>query len=553
MILHPFKGRLYKLKLVRLYLIACLPMLAHAGDGNLTKGEILYQQKCLMCHQSEGQGASPVYPPLAGSDWMALDRERTIQVLCEGLSGPIVVKGQVFNNTMPAQIINDQEVADVLSYVGQAWGNTMAAFSSAEVSEARKETGHPTYEALLAATAYQPLPKAPEGWALREVAKLPEPCVRFASGGGNESVYILAQSGGIYRLNGSSGTVSQIFMPSQYEMSEAGAITSTGIAVDSEGRLWVVTNQRLGTDSDVKIYMNSVVIWRSGERVDGHLRKMLPWFRTKYPAGQITYNHGVSHMAFGPDGLLYLNSGARTDGGEPGNSAKYHSGGEVDITSCLWRMDPKSDQPKIEVIARGIRNAFGFAWDDHGRLFSISNGPDADSPEELDYIEPRNHYGFPYQFGNKPAAQGTPYPYTPAAPDGLSFKMPIANLGPAGGGTPDAPYFTLEPHSSPGGMIWCGESFPPLLKNRFLLTRFGNMIDCPEDVGFDLISAKMEQKADATWQTRVDTVIAPLARPIDVHALGSGQILILEYTRPTNHKGKIGWLPGRVLELVFNQ
>lgn len=521
-----------------------------ADDAQMQRGAVLYQTKCLMCHQVSGQGVPPLYPPLRGSDWMAEDRARTIKALCEGLGGPITVKGQLYNNAMPAQIMDDAQVADVLTYVGQSWGNAMAAFTVAEVADARRKSRYKTYDALLAATAYQPLPKAPEGWVLREVAQLPEMSVRVVSRGPGQPVYVLAQSGCIYRLDVANKAVFQIFRPDEYGISTQGGFGATGMAVDAEGRLWVVTNQRLGSDKDDSMWMCSVVIWRSGEMVDGRPVKMQPWFRTSYPQGGGPYNHGVSHMAFGPDGLLYLNSGARTDGGEIGKLPKYHAGGEVDITACLWRMDPKAGQPEIEVIARGIRNAFGFAWDDHARLFAVSNGPDADQPEEMDFIQVGKHYGFPYQYGNAPATEGAPYKHTPKAPEGIGFTMPVANLGPAAGGKPDAPCFTFDPHSCPGGMIWCGAEFPPLLRDSFLITRFGNLIDCPEDVGFDLLSARMEQKPDGTWQTRVSTVLAPLGRPLDVLHTGSGRVLILEYTRPVNQKGKLGWLPGRILELA---
>src|SRR5512141_2610569 len=98
-------------------------------------------------------------------------------------------------------------------------------------------------------------------------------------------------------------------------------------------------------------------------------------------------------MAFGPDGMLYVNSGSRTDGGEAGQSDEYYKGGEVEITACLWKLDPKATDPKIEIVARGIRNAYGFAWDGSGQLFTVSNGPDADAPEEMDAVQPGKHYG----------------------------------------------------------------------------------------------------------------------------------------------------------------
>ena len=145
----------------------------------------------------------------------------------------------------------------------------------------------------------------------------------------------------------------------------------------------------------------------------------------------------------------------------------------------FWRLDPKQSPPKIEVIARGIRNAWTFAWDGEGRMFSASNGPDANAPEEMDLVEPGKHYGFPYQFADWPAKKGYPYPHTPAAPQGFEFTMPVLNVGPAGGGTAKQPIGTLDAHSSPGGMIWCGNDWPEPLRGTFLIPRFGNLLGPP--------------------------------------------------------------------------
>jgi hypothetical protein len=99
-------------------------------------------------------------------------------------------------------------------------------------------------------------------------------------------------------------------------------------------------------------------------------------------------------------------------------------------------------------------------------------------------------------------------------------------------------------------MLWCGEEYPPLLRGSFLVTRFGNLIDCPVDVGFDVLSVRPRKRVDGSWEASVETILSPLGRPIDVLALGAGRVLILEYTRPTNHKGRVGWLPGRILEFA---
>jgi glucose/arabinose dehydrogenase len=299
-------------------------------------------------------------------------------------------------------------------------------------------------------------------------------------------------------------------------------------------------------------HQNEVMIWRSSETLGGQPAKMRPWFRTQYPYGVGPYNHGVSHLAFGPDGMLYVNSGSRTDGGEAGNDPQRYQGGEVEITACLWRLNPRDEQPKLEIYARGIRNAYGFAWDAAGNLFTFSNGPDYNAPEEMDFIHAGCHYGFPYQFADWPVKPGFPYPHTPPAPSGLEFTPPVVNLGPAGGGSA-AGLSTFDPHSAPGGALWCGEDFPASLRGSFLVTRFGNLLGPPavaDDVGFDLLSVRVDRRDKKRVTAQVNTAVAPLARPLDVIGIGQGRALILEYTRPIDFKSKTGWLPGRNLELA---
>jgi glucose/arabinose dehydrogenase len=148
---------------------------------------------------------------------------------------------------------------------------------------------------------------------------------------------------------------------------------------------------------------------------------------------------------------------------------------------------------------------------------------------------------------------GFPYAYTPAPPPGLEFTPPVMNLGPAGGGSATG-LSTFDAHSSPGGAIWCGDDFPAAWRGSFLVTRFGNLLGppaAPEDVGFDLLSVRVEKNLPGQRVTaHVNTVLAPLARPLDVLGIGQGRVLILEYTRPVDFKSKVGWLPGRVLELA---
>lgn len=502
-----------------------------------------------MCHQPTGLGTPPVYPPLAGSEWLKEKRESAIKVLCEGLSGPIDVVGKHFDNLMPAQILDDAQVASVLTYAGNSWGNEVPAFTAEEVSAARRKSRFPTYAELAQSSQYRPLPPAPAGFRLREVAQAPEFLTRLAADASRHSIYALANTGAIYALDLTAGALMPIIKPADYLDLGRGDLSVMGMTVDAEGRLWVVSNQRLTQSVP---HQDEIVIYRSSEVVDGHPAKLLPWFRTSYPYGVGPYNHGVNHMAFGPDGMLYVNSGARTDGGETGNDPNRYKGGEVEITACLWRFDPKAAEPKIEVYARGIRNAYGFAWDSEGDLFTFSNGPDYSAPEEMDLIKQGRHYGFPFQFADWPIKPGFPYPHTPPPPPGLTFTPPVINLGPAGGGSAKG-LSTFDAHSSPGGAIWCGDDFPAPLRGTFLMTRFGNLLGspaAPEDVGFDVLSVRPAKRPDGSVTAEVNMVLAPLARPLDVLGLGQGRALILEYTRTTDFKSKLGWLPGRILELA---
>jgi mono/diheme cytochrome c family protein len=513
------------------------------------RGAKIYIEKCALCHQPNGIGVPPIYPPLDGSEWLTGKREQVIKVLCEGLSGPIEVAGQRYDNVMPAQILDDAEVADVLSYIATSWSNKAAPFTAAEVKAVRRKTRFETYEKLVESAQYKPLPAAPAGFKLREVAPAPEFLTRLAADAGRKHVYALASTGNVYALDLGMGALVLVIKATDYLDPSRGDLAVMGMTVDGQGRLWVVSNQKLTTSVP---YQSEVTIWRSGEIAEGQPPKLQRWLRTTYPYGIGPYNHGVSHMAFGPDEMLYVNSGSRTDGGEEGNDPKRFKGGEVDTTACLWRLDPRASERKIEVFARGIRNAYGFAWDDAGNLFTFSNGPDVNAPEEMDFIQQGKHYGFPYQFSDWAVKPAFPYPYTPKPPEGVEFLHPVVNLGPAAGGSA-AGLSTFDAHSSPGGAIWCGKDFPEPLRGSFLVTRFGNLLGppaAPEDVGFDLLAVRPEKRADGTWAAHVNTVLAPLARPLDVLSLGEGRILILEYTRPTDFKSKTGWLPGRILELA---
>ncbi len=107
----------------------------------IEKGKQVYMGLCFACHQPDGRGLPGAFPPLAGSDFLQADRDRAVRIVLKGLSGPVVVNGQTINSLMPPQeaVLTDAQIADVLTYVNNSWGNKGDAFSADKVKAIRNE------------------------------------------------------------------------------------------------------------------------------------------------------------------------------------------------------------------------------------------------------------------------------------------------------------------------------------------------------------------------------------------------------------------------------
>ena len=100
-------------------------------------GKQIYENSCLACHQGQGAGVAGAFPPLAKSDFLNADKKRAINAVVKGLSGEITVNGTKFNSMMPAQVLTDEEVANVLTFVYSSWGNSAKEVTPAEVKAER--------------------------------------------------------------------------------------------------------------------------------------------------------------------------------------------------------------------------------------------------------------------------------------------------------------------------------------------------------------------------------------------------------------------------------
>ena len=83
----------------------------------------MYADFCITCHQGNGQGVQGAFPPLAQSDFLLNKRVESIKAIKYGLKGEIVVNGVTYNGNMASQGLSDEEVADVMNYILNSWGN----------------------------------------------------------------------------------------------------------------------------------------------------------------------------------------------------------------------------------------------------------------------------------------------------------------------------------------------------------------------------------------------------------------------------------------------
>lgn len=109
-------------------------------EVQLEKGKRVYQQTCFACHQPTGMGLPGVFPPLAKSDFLMADKDRAIRSIIKGLSGPIEVNGKKYNGVMPPVALNDEQVANVLTYVKNSWGNSADPVTVEDVRKVRAES-----------------------------------------------------------------------------------------------------------------------------------------------------------------------------------------------------------------------------------------------------------------------------------------------------------------------------------------------------------------------------------------------------------------------------
>lgn len=108
---------------------------------SMARGAVVYTDYCIQCHLGKGEGIPGTFPPLATSDWLTKDNiTSAIRVVKYGQTGEITVNGEAYNGVMAELGLYDDEVADVMNYILNSWGNSHdQMITEAQVKEVTKE------------------------------------------------------------------------------------------------------------------------------------------------------------------------------------------------------------------------------------------------------------------------------------------------------------------------------------------------------------------------------------------------------------------------------
>lgn len=111
--------------------------------ATLARGKAVFDTICALCHGLDAEGKPGQAPPLAGSEWALGNPEHMIRIPLYGLTGPVTVKGQQFNLSMPAMgaALSPEDLAAVLTYIRSSFGNKASPITPEQVSAIKTKVG----------------------------------------------------------------------------------------------------------------------------------------------------------------------------------------------------------------------------------------------------------------------------------------------------------------------------------------------------------------------------------------------------------------------------
>jgi hypothetical protein len=398
---------------------------------------------------------------------------------------------------------------------------------------------------------------------------------RIAKDPRDYQLYYLKANGDIFRLNLASGTASS--STKIYSAADHGISTSAlGMTIGPDGTIYIVGNANSG-NSTVATVMQAVPN-SSGGRAWSVLAQTQP-----YPRSRTAFDHLMSGLAVSPDGkFLYLNSGSRTDHGEvESTGGVFPDLRETGLTAKILRLPLNVTNLVLTndlvilrqsgyVFAEGTRNAFSLGFSPEGELFGTDNGPDRDMSDELNWLRPGLHFGFPWRMGGADNPQQFP-DYDPSTdllldqrfvavssgtyqndptfpPPPTNFYDPVINLGPdansyrdpADGSIKIASQLgqtlsTVTAHRSPLGLVFDvgGSMASPYQRHGFMLgwtpgDPTDDSIAGPfKDPGQDMVDLDLKSLG-TNYQARITRIVGGFSNPIDA-AIISNRVYVIEY------------------------
>lgn len=103
---------------------AVFPVQDEDLEKSIARGKTIYTENCISCHMGAGEGVPQTFPPLAKADYLTQTPEKAIHAIKFGLQGKIVVNNLEFDNQMPSPGLDNEEIADVMNYILNSWGNS---------------------------------------------------------------------------------------------------------------------------------------------------------------------------------------------------------------------------------------------------------------------------------------------------------------------------------------------------------------------------------------------------------------------------------------------
>jgi mono/diheme cytochrome c family protein len=125
------------------FLLACVSLFAQQSSvkASIDRGKKLYEQYCLTCHQADGSGVPKMNPPLIKTSYVTGDKKKLVQWVLKGSTENIPIDGKSYSNNMPPQAnLKDDEIADILTYIRNSFGNKASAITVTDVKGIRAVT-----------------------------------------------------------------------------------------------------------------------------------------------------------------------------------------------------------------------------------------------------------------------------------------------------------------------------------------------------------------------------------------------------------------------------